>query len=114
MEYAMRSEGDVTIISCQGRVDAYSSPHFKEYLKDLIDKRHTRVIIAMEQVEFLDSSGLGALVACLRKAKEKKGDIKISGLTPEVRSIFDMTRVSRLFEIYPDTSSAMKAFEDHP
>jgi anti-sigma B factor antagonist len=111
MKYQTRDEADVKIISCQGRMDANSSPQFKEYLKHLIEQGQTQLIISMDEVEFLDSSGLGALVACLRKAKDKKGDIKISGLLPEVRSIFDMTRVSRLFDIYPDTPSALKAFK---
>ncbi len=110
MEYHVTEDGDLRIISCQGRMDANSSPKFKEYLKSLLDKGDTRLVITMDEVEFLDSSGLGALVACMRKAKEKKGEIKISGLRPEVRTIFDMTRVSRLFDIHPDAASAVKAF----
>lgn len=108
MEYHLREEGEVRVVSCSGRMDATTSPRFKEYIQNLISKGCTRLIISMEGVEFLDSSGLGALVACLRKVKDKKGEIKIAGLRPEVRSIFDMTRVSRLFDIHPDTDSALK------
>ena len=111
MEYQIREEDDLRIISCKGRMDAGTSSKFKEHLKNLIDEGFSRLVIDMEHVDFLDSSGLGTLVACLRRVKEKNGDIKISGLRPEVRSIFDMTRVSRLFDIYPDVTSACKAFK---
>jgi anti-sigma B factor antagonist len=110
MEYRSRLEGGITVVSCAGRMDAASSPQFKEYLKRVIDEGNCRLVIAMDRVEFLDSSGLGALVTCLRKAREKNGDLKISGLSPEVRSIFEMTGLTRVFDIHGQISTALEAF----
>lgn len=111
MEYQVRLENGITVVSCAGRMDAASSPQFKEYVKRVIDEGNSRIVVAMDRVEFLDSSGLGALVTCLRKAREKNGDLKVSGLSPEVRSIFEMTGLTRVFDIHTEISTALEAFE---
>ncbi len=110
MQYQTKVEDDITIVSCTGKLDASCSSHFKDYLKRLIEQGTFRLIVTMEGVDFLDSSGLGALVTCLRKTRDKKGDLKIAGLSPEVRAIFEMTGLVRVFDIHPDAASAVKAF----
>ena len=111
MEIKVREDGKVQILACVGRMDAQVSALLKEHIQELLDTGATQLIMDLEGLEFLDSSGLGALVACLRRVKEKKGEIKLAGLRPEVRSIFDITRVSRLFHICESVSDAVKAFK---
>lgn len=110
MEIAHQTEGKVRILACQGRLDAQVSGILKESIQKLLDEGAASLVIDLEGVDFLDSSGLGALVAGLRKAKEKKGEIKLAGLRPDVRSIFDITRVARLFHICRDVPEAVRAF----
>ena len=71
MEIDVREEGKVRILSCQGRLDAQVSGVVKDQIKQHIDEGSTCLILDLKGVEFLDSSGLGALVASLRKIKEK-------------------------------------------
>jgi anti-sigma B factor antagonist len=111
MEIQIREDGKVQILACQGRMDAQVSGLLKESILELLDKGATELVVDLENLEFLDSSGLGALVSCLRRIKEKKGEIKLAGLRPEVRSIFDITRVSRLFDIRETVGEAVKAFK---
>jgi len=111
MEIKVREDGKVQILACVGRMDAQVSGFLKEHIQELLDTGATQLIMDLEGLEFLDSSGLGALVACLRRVKEKKGEIKLAGLRPEVRSIFDITRVSRLFHICENVPDAVKAFK---
>ena len=111
MEIKLQNEGTVRILSCQGRLDAQVSNTLKENIQQQLDEGAVNLVIDLEGVDFLDSSGLGALVAGLRKAKEKKGEIKLSGLRPDVRSIFDITRVARLFHICQNVAEAVKAFQ---
>ena len=111
MEIQIREEGKVQILACQGRMDAQVSDLLKERIQELLDKGAKELVLDLEGLEFLDSSGLGALVACLRRIKEKKGEIKLAGLRPEVRSIFDITRVSRLFHICEKVADAVAAFK---
>jgi anti-sigma B factor antagonist len=111
MEIQVDAHGKVQVLTCEGRMDAQVSGLLKDRIQELLDKGTTQLVVDMEGLEFLDSSGLGALVSCLRRIKEKKGEIKLAGLRPEVRSIFEITRVSRLFDICETVPDALKAFK---
>ncbi len=111
MDIQVDEHGKVQVIACTGRMDAQVSGLVKERIQELLEQGATRLVVDMEGLEFLDSSGLGALVSCLRRVKEKKGEIKLAGLRPEVRSIFEITRVSRLFHICDTLPEALGAFK---
>jgi len=110
MEMHLREEKFIQILTCRGRLDVQVSNRLKERVQEILNKGSARLIIDLDGIELLDSSGLGALVACLRRGKEQDGEIKLAGLRPEVRSIFEITRVSRVFDIYEDVSEALAAF----
>lgn len=110
MEIDVREQGSCHLVVCRGRMDADASGPFKERIACLCAGGVTKLVVDLSGVDFLDSSGLGALVACLRKAREKHGDIKLAGLRPEVKSIFEITRVSRLFQICADAAEAASSF----
>jgi anti-sigma B factor antagonist len=111
MEIQVDEHGQIKVLACVGRMDAQVSDLLKDRIRQLLDEGATRLVMDMEGLDFLDSSGLGALVSCLRRVKEKKGEIKLAGLRPEVRSIFEITRVSRLFHICETVPDALKAFK---
>ena len=111
MEIQVVEHGKVQVLACEGRMDAQVSGLLKDRIQELLDKGATQLVMDLQGLEFLDSSGLGALVSCLRRVKEKKGEIKLAGLRPEVRSIFEITRVSRLFHICETVPDAVKAFK---
>jgi len=110
VEIELREEGTIRVLTLRGRLDAQVSGLVKERLQALIDAGAVSLVLNLQEVDFLDSSGLGVVVAGLRRIKEKKGEIKLAGLRPEVRSIFDMTRVTRLFHICADVPAALEAF----
>ena len=111
MEIQVRQEGEVQVVTCQGRIDAAVSGSVKERIQEVLKSGASRLVLDLAGVDFLDSSGLGALVSCLRRIKEKKGEIKLAGLRPEVVSIFEITRVSRLFHICDTVQEAVKTFK---
>ena len=111
MEMLLREELGIKIITCQGRIDAEVSGRVKEQIQQLLDQGATQIVLDLKGVKLLDSSGLGAFVSSLRRAKERGGEIKLAGLRTEVRSIFDITRVSRLFHICETVSEAREAFQ---
>ena len=65
------------------------------------------VILDLSAVQFMDSTGLGALLSCLRLMKAKGGTLRLAALSPEVRRLFDMVLMDRVFEIHPDVASAL-------
>ncbi len=69
-----------------------------------------RLIFDMSRVEFVDSSIIGALVGFLRRAHAAGGDVKLSGLTPNVETIFEVTRLQRVFSIHATVPEAVEEF----
>jgi anti-sigma B factor antagonist len=64
------------------------------------------VVLDLSDINFMDSTGLGAMLSCLRLMKAKGGSLKVASLTPEVRRLFDMVMMDRVFEVYPSVDAA--------
>ena len=67
------------------------------------------VVVDLTGVDFLDSSGLGSLIALLKRVSERGGDMKIAGLQKKVRMVFEITRAFKVFDIFDNTEEAIKA-----
>lgn len=99
MQLETRIEQDAVVITpLESRVDAYVAPAFRAALVERIDAGHRHVIINMERVEFIDSSGLGALVSALKRLG-REGTLKVCALQGNVRSMFELTRLNRVIPI---------------
>jgi anti-sigma B factor antagonist len=86
------------------------SGNVKNELLKLIDEGKNKVIISLEKAEYVDSSFLGILVAGLKRATMKDGDLKIFGLQPVVKSMFELTRLYRIFDIFDTREEAINSF----
>ena len=76
-----------------------------------IERDHSRIVFDMSRVEFIDSSVIGALVGFMRKARAAGGDVKLAGLTPDLETIFELTRLQRVFQIHGSVDEAVREFE---
>lgn len=92
------------ILSLQGILNASSAPKLKSYVEQSQDKRS--MVIDLEQLDFLDSSGLGVLVGIARKKKADKISLKLANLNERVKKVFEITQAYTLFDIYDDISAA--------
>jgi len=79
---------------------------FRTAIAPVLD-RSKSIVLDLSLVGFMDSTGLGAMLSCLRSVKAKGGTLKLTNLTPEVRQLFEMVLMDRVFEIYPDVASAL-------
>ena len=79
---------------------------FRQSIAPIMDQADD-IVLDLSEVGFMDSTGLGAMLSCLRHMKAKAGTLRIAALTPEVRRLFDMVMMDRVFEIYPDVDAAM-------
>ena len=100
--------GKLVIKLCEERLDAASAVSFKEELVREIEAGNTQIVLDLEDVSFIDSSGLGCLVAVL-KAIGSQGKLSISGLHQKTEQIFKLTRMDSIFNIYPSVSEAVEA-----
>ncbi len=110
MEILEERIDSIDVLKLEGRLDASSGKDIKEKVSALAKEKRVNLVIDMGAVEFIDSSGLGSLVASLRSVNKLGGDIKIASLQNPVRAIFELTRLHRIFEIFDDSTAAAKSF----
>lgn len=100
MELLAENFGDILVIRAdQDRIDAACAIRFKDQMRDLTQKPAARIILDMSQVAFIDSSGLGAIVAAM-KAIGPDRQLELSGLTETVQKVFRLTRMDTIFKIH--------------
>ncbi len=92
-------DGVAVVTVTNSRLDASIAPELKQVVSDVIEAGSTRIMIDLDSVQFMDSSGLGAVISSF-KLTGKKGDFVICNMNESVREIFTLTHMDRLFEIY--------------
>ncbi len=91
----------VIIAFKEERLDAHNANDLKAELLALFDQGKKNILIDLQDVRFIDSSGLGALVSGFKNAITNQGSLKLASLQPQVKSMFELTRLHRVFDIYP-------------
>lgn len=94
-ETETRPDG-VGVVSPRGRLTMASARQMREILTDLVGRGTTRIVVDMEGTTFLDSSGLGALIAGLKSARQAGGDLRIARPTPAVVTVFELTNLDKV------------------
>lgn len=89
-------------------LDAGNSKAFKEAIQPHLDK-HPLVVLDLSALKFVDSSGLGALLSCLRTMNNREAQLKLIGLGKPVRALFELVRMHRIFAIYNSLDEALAA-----
>ena len=109
IHYNDPADHSLGIISLHGRLDAANSnelkTHFASWLKET---RH--FVIDCSDLDFIDSSGIGALVSCLRKSLDNQGDIHLATVNSKVKMVLELTRADQILAIHPDVDEALAAF----
>ena len=93
----------------EGRLDAALAPEFEQQMKHWLADGNRNILIDFKNVDFMDSTGLGALVACL-KALGSPRQLILCNVSVKIKSLFKLTRMDRIFVIYRTRSEALKNF----
>lgn len=111
MDLSIERIGSVTVVRVPGEfLDASTVKAFKEGIGRVIDGGADKVVLDMSHLQFVDSSGLGAILSCLRKLNSAGGDLKLIGMTRPVRALFELVRMHRIMDIYDTETEALRAF----
>jgi len=113
MHYQEEQVGDVLIIRIdEDRFDSTVSPEFKTELLRLIEAEHIRnILIDLKKVEYVDSSGLGALLFGHRQAKAKSGKLKLLNINPKVSTLIKIAKLEDILEHFSDEQEALQSFK---
>ena len=72
---------------------------------------NTKLVFDLSRLRFMDSSGLGAFISCLRKLNAKGGDVKLCSMSKQVRAVFELVHMHRIFDIFGTREEAVQAFQ---
>lgn len=100
----------VPVLRLSGELDLSNVPEVRRAIRTLIEESSVNFIINLSQLEFIDSSGLGVLVGGLARVREKQGEIKLACSNSRILRVFEMTRLTQLFEIFETEDAAAERF----
>lgn len=104
-----REEGGRTVVSVNGEVDVYTAPKLREQLVSLVDAGRYDIVVDMEAVEFLDSTGLGVLVGGLKRVRTHDGTLRLVCTQERILKIFRITGLTKVFPIHDSVAEAVQA-----
>ncbi len=111
MEIAVVNIGDVAVALVPvDELDASNAADLKRDIAPIVGA-NTKVVIDLSRLHFVDSSGLGAMLSCLRQLSAKGGDLKLCGMSKQVRAAFELVRMHRIFDIFGTKEEAVRAFQ---
>ncbi|QSH41985.1 STAS domain-containing protein [Lentisphaerota bacterium ZTH] len=108
MEIRFSSCGNVCALKITGRLDAANAGILKSEFMEA-SRNNSKFIFDLSEMEYIDSTGLGSMVSCLKSIIDKEGFLKLAGLRDKPRMIFEITRAYRIFDIYDSMESAVEA-----
>jgi anti-sigma B factor antagonist len=111
LQISLTHSGSYPIMDLVGEVDAYTSSNFREEMIKALSGDIQHLIISMNGVEYIDSSGLGALVGGLKRVSEKQGSICIVCTNPQVIKVFEITGLVKVFPIFTSVGEACEAID---
>ena len=101
-----RSAGERMVVDVGGEIDVYTAPKLRERLVDLINAGHYHLVVNLEGVDFLDSTGLGVLVGALKRVRAHEGSLRLVCTQERLLKIFRITGLAKVFPIYDSVEAA--------
>jgi len=104
--------GDVTVLHLMGPITfGHGTSKLRDLIQNMLEAGKKKILLNMAEVYYLDSAGLGELVAAHTTVAREGGKLKLMKLTRRVQDIVQLTRVYRIFEVFDDEDSAIRSFE---
>ena len=111
MEITADKIGDVAVVLVPvEELDASNAGELKRDIAPILET-NSQLVIDLSRLRFVDSSGLGAMLSCLRQVSAKGGDLKLCGMSKQVRATFELVRMHRIFDIFSTREEAVRAFQ---
>ncbi|MGW2830420.1 STAS domain-containing protein [Streptomyces sp. NPDC001286] len=99
---------DWVVAEVDGEVDAHTAPMIRDAVIKLLDEGHRHFVLDLGFVTFMDSMGLGAMVAITKRIRERDGSLRIASVSGRVLRLFELSRMRESYDIYPSTAEAVQ------
>jgi anti-sigma B factor antagonist len=107
LSLSTRAERGRTVVEVTGEIDVYTAPKLREQLAELVDSGRHDIVVDMQGVEFLDSTGLGVLVGGLKRVKQHDGSMNLVCTQERILKIFRITGLTKVFPIHASVAAAV-------
>lgn len=111
MEINRRESGEIVVFDINGEIDLYNAPEIKDKIKEEMNKNKVNIVINLDKVSYIDSSGIGVLISSLSNLKKVGGALKLINVYASVRKVFELTKLTSFFDIYDGEADALAAFK---
>ncbi len=111
MQTMEKEVGSVSVVYFSGRLDATGANEADAKLSTLTTKLPAKVVVNLDKLEYISSSGLRVFLASLKKARKQQGDIKLACMQPYVKEVFDIAGFTALFQIFDKEEEAINSFK---
>ncbi|HEV3481063.1 MAG TPA: STAS domain-containing protein [Candidatus Acidoferrales bacterium] len=106
-----REAGDVAVVHLSGKITlGDGGPTLRRVVRELLDSGHRKIIFNLSEVDYIDSYGIGEMVAAHTKVCAAHGELKLIYLTRRLRDILQITRLVTVFDVQPDEAAALRSF----
>ena len=109
VEEAAQNRG-VSVLRVSGYVDTTTSPDLERRLQALLREKRFHIVVDLSGVEYISSAGWGIFISEIREIREQGGDLKLAGMIPDVREVFDLLEFENILKAYPDADLAIASF----
>jgi len=100
----------VTVLAPTGRLDVAGAPALRDAIGDAVKNGPPKVVIDMEGVSFVDSTGLGSVIAALKQIRSSQGELRLAAPNQQVRVVLELTTLDRVFPYYATVEEALTGF----
>jgi len=112
MEIVQREIGEIVILDISGEINLFNAPEIKEIIDNLVQAKKIRLVVNLQKVNFIDSSGLGALISGLTVLKKQEGGLRIINITKNVQKTFELTNLTSFFGIFDSEEAAIASYKE--
>ena len=105
-----QENGDVSVLSLNGYLDAHTAPDFEDALKKLIDEGRFKIVVSLSSLQYISSAGLGVFMGFIEEVRQNDGDIKLAETPPKVFKVFDLLGFPSLYEFFDTADEAAQKF----
>jgi anti-sigma B factor antagonist len=110
MEIDVTQSSGVAIVAPRGDLDMATVQDVRRALAGLLDRGQSRLLVDLDDVGYIDSSGIGALIGAMKQARAAGGDVRLCALQDDVRAIFEITRLEQAMSIHPTRQEALASW----
>lgn len=111
MKVNVRSEGEVSVVDLSGKITiGEGDVLLRETIETLLKEGRSKIVLNLARISYMDSAGIGELVACYKRSREKGGELKLLNPSGKVYDLLQLTKLEEIFETFRDEGEAIQSF----